>query len=126
MKPAEHTQPSTWQFGPFVPKFGPVLERPKYFQEYDIAESVDSLLNLSSLPKIIGVKFLLKDIDVLFCIGAIHLHPDGTKFSIHYEDIPYVLNNILICGPFTAHNRIPDIVDSEELRKMLHNSKRVL
>ena len=103
-----------------------MLERPKYFQQYDIAESLDSLLSLSSLPKIIGAQFLLKDIDLLFCIGAIHLRPDGTQFSIHYEDVLYVLNNIPICGLFTVHNRIPDVVDSEELRKMLQNSKRVL
>ena len=103
-----------------------MLERPKCFQEYDIAGSVESLLNLSSLLKIIGTQFLLKDVDLLFCIGAIHLRPDGTQFSIHYEDIPYVLNNIPIYSLFTAHNRIPDIVDLEELRKMLQSSKRVL
>ena len=125
MTPAERTQPSM-QFGPFVPKFRLMLERPKCFQKYNIAGSVESLLNLSSLLKIIGAQFLLKDVDLLFCIGAIHLRPDGTQFSIHYEDIPYVLNNIPIYSLFTVHNRIPDVVDLEELRKMLQSSKRVL
>ncbi|KIM56228.1 hypothetical protein SCLCIDRAFT_29767 [Scleroderma citrinum Foug A] len=106
-KPAKYTKPSG-QFGPFVPRSQPVLERPQDFRECDITESVDSLLDLLSLPKVIGVQFLLKEADLLFCVNAIHLRLDGFQFSVQYEDI-----------------REPDIIGPEELKRMLQNSKRV-
>ena len=123
-KLAKYTKPSG-QFGPFVPRSQPVLERPQDFRECDITESVDSLLDLLSLPKVIGVKFLLKEADLLFCVNAIHLHSDGFQFSVQYEDIRYVLYDFLIRSLFTVHNREPDIIGPEELKRMLQNSKRV-
>ena len=72
-----------------------LLQRPKDFRESDTVESVDSFLDLSSLltlSNITGIRFLQKDIDIVFCINAVHIHPDGLHFSIKYEDIRYVLN----------------------------------
>lgn len=86
---------------------------------------MDSLLDLSSLPKVIGIQFLLKEADLLFCVNAIHLHSDGFQFSVQYEDIRYVLYDFLICSLFTVHNREPNIVGPEELKRMLQNSKHV-
>jgi len=103
-----------------------VLERPQDFCEYDITESTDSLLDLSSLPQIIGVQFLLKEVDLLFCVNAVHLCSDGFQFSVQYEGIRCVLNDFLICNLFIAHNREPDVIDPDELKRMLQNSKRVL
>ncbi|KIM61177.1 hypothetical protein SCLCIDRAFT_26000 [Scleroderma citrinum Foug A] len=110
-QPAKHTKPSS-RFGPLVPSSEPVLKRPKDFHECNITESMDSLLDLSSLPKppkVIGVQFLQKDIDILFCINAVHMGSDGLYFSIKYEDI-----------------KIPDVVGLDKLKRMLRNSKRVL
>ena len=65
-----------------------MLERPKDFHEYDITESMtDSLIELSSLQEIIGARFLLKEIDLFFCVDAAHLRSDGLQFSIQYESI---------------------------------------
>lgn len=106
-----------------MPSSEPVLKRPKDFHECDITESMDSLLDLSSLlkpPKVIGVQFLQKDIDILFCINAVHVGSDGLYFSIKYEDIKYVLNDLLPThGLLTARNRIPDVVGLNELKRML-------
>ncbi|KIM65850.1 hypothetical protein SCLCIDRAFT_22405 [Scleroderma citrinum Foug A] len=110
-QPAKHTEPSS-RFGPLVPSSELVLKRPKDFHECDIMESMDSLLDLSSLPKppkVIGVQFLQKDIDILFCVNAVHVGLDRLYFSIKYEDI-----------------KIPDVVGLDELKRMLRNSKRVL
>ena len=50
---------------------------------------------------------------------------EGYSFSIQYEDIMYVLNNVFICGLFIVHNRVPDTVDLNELKNMLQNSTRI-
>ena len=102
-----------------------MLERPQDFCEHDIPESTYSVLDLSSAPKIIGVQFLLKEMDLLFRVNATHLCSDGFQFSVQYEGIRCVLNGFLIRNLFTAHNREPDVVDLKELKRMLQNSKRV-
>ena len=86
---------------------------------------MDSLLEFSSLPKILGVQFLLKEVNILFCVAAVHLRSDGFQFSVQYEDIKYVLDNFPIHNLFITHYREPDVVDTEELKRMLRNSKRV-
>ncbi|KIM51307.1 hypothetical protein SCLCIDRAFT_33541 [Scleroderma citrinum Foug A] len=85
-----------------------MLERPQDFCEHDIPESTYSVLDLSSVLKIIGVQFLLKEMDLLFRVNAAHLRSDGFQFSVQYEGI-----------------REPDVVDPKELKRMLQNSKCV-
>ena len=85
-----------------MPSSEPLLKRPKDFCEFDIVEPVDSFLDLPSLLKlsnIIGIRFLQKDIDIVFCINAVHVQPDGLHFSIKYEDIRYDTE----CFPAYSH-----------------------
>ena len=75
-----------------------MFQRPQQeiYQYGDITkDSVDSALDVSTLPKVLGQQFCFRHDNIFFHVCAVEASLEGYRFTIQYENNEYVFTDLL-------------------------------
>lgn len=93
------------------------------------SEMAQDFITLPSKPKVVGNTFCLLpggDDEIYYRVVGFELLPDGKlKFQVQYEDVQYVIKLFVVADADVVVPSSADIVDSDELTRMLEDSELV-